>query len=91
MAKEIRRSVEELYQRIRDHAQARIPCRAMDPELWFTDDLAGQRVAAAWCRLCPVRRECREAGRRLQATHGVWGGEAPRDRRRAGHIFPTAQ
>jgi WhiB family redox-sensing transcriptional regulator len=81
--------VESLYHRMLQHAQERIPCRAMDPELWFTTDFAQQQTAATYCARCPVWAECRSAGRLLQATHGVWGGESPRERRRAGYIGRT--
>ena len=80
------RGVETFYQQLIQHARQRIPCRTMDSELWFTSDFARQREAASHCAVCPIRSECRAAGRLLQATHGVWGGENPRERRRAGYI-----
>jgi hypothetical protein len=79
-------NVESLYQRILQHPPDRIPCRDMDPELWFATEFAQQQAAASYCATCPVWAECRTTGRLLQATHGVWGGEGPRERRRAGYI-----
>lgn len=73
-----------------------VPCQrpGVDPEDWFpvvevdgvTPEAAIRHLeerAAALCAGCPVRESCLAAG--LHESYGVWGGEAPhqrRDRRR---------
>lgn len=46
-----------------------------DPDLWFPErgDLRSIRKAAAICAMCPVREQCRAAGK--YEAHGVWAGE----------------
>lgn len=74
-----------------------IPCQRpdADPEAWFpvieTEGITPEaaireleETAAALCAGCPIRETCLING--LTEPHGVWGGEAPhqrRDRRRA--------
>lgn len=62
----------------REHAK----CRGMDPDLFFPGmgDRRGTHRALAVCAACPVRDECLEEG--LHERYGVWGGMAPRQRRR---------
>lgn len=52
-----------------------IPCRADDPELWFSDDQAGVDRAQRLCRGCPLRAECLAAAVQRGEPCGVWGGE----------------
>ncbi|MEV8097716.1 WhiB family transcriptional regulator [Kitasatospora sp. NPDC085879] len=79
-------TAESLRDLVLTYPADRIPCLTRGGELWFSRLAADQRRAAAWCQSCPVARSCRAAGRVLRTPYGVWGGELPRDRRRAGYL-----
>lgn len=70
----------------RSHAACRGYAAHIDP--WDADP--GDRVvsptAAAFCKQCPVRRECLLEGLRSDkmngdVAYGVWGGLSPKERR----------
>ncbi|MFD8404633.1 WhiB family transcriptional regulator [Streptomyces anulatus] len=52
---------------------------APDPDLWFSNGYAGDK-AKKICGTCPVRTQCEDHARTLEAAdcrtfrHGVWGG-----------------
>jgi len=52
-----------------------IPCRALDPELWFAEQSAQVEQAKALCRECPVRAGCLAGAIERAEPWGVWGGE----------------
>ncbi|NMM93922.1 WhiB family transcriptional regulator [Bifidobacterium oedipodis] len=58
----------------REHAN----CRGVDTELFFSKKAADKRMAARFCRECPVRRQCGEYAdtHRFEgySTCGMWGG-----------------
>lgn len=59
-----------------DHWMERAACKDHpDPEAFFPDRFDSPRRALACCERCPVTRECRDHGRRIRASVGVWGGE----------------
>ena len=75
-----------------DAAPGSIPCQrpGVDPEDWFpvltTDGVTPEAAirnledrAAALCAGCPLREQCLVDG--LSEDFGVWGGEAPHQRR----------
>ena len=64
----------------------RAACLSVHPEVMFPHerDAAGVDRAKAVCNPCPVKAECLAASRRLEATHGIWGGLTPDERRRHG-------
>lgn len=51
-------------------------CRGSDPEAPFADPGSPRQRAfvAAYCRHCPVRKECLEFGLRRGVGYGVYGG-----------------
>jgi len=56
------------------------PCRTMDSDLWFSEDMADRRTAKAMCQhRCPLLAQCREyAAKHFWGRHVVIAGwEAP--------------
>lgn len=63
-----------------------VPCRTGDAYVtaaWTADGDDEQRVAAAACSPCPVKRECRRFGLAWPDLPGVYGGRTERERQRA--------
>jgi hypothetical protein len=54
-------------------------CRGMDANVFFPAPGQMATLAKEVCAECPVQAECADAGR--NEVHGIWGGQAPRDRR----------
>jgi WhiB family redox-sensing transcriptional regulator len=54
---------------------AQLPCRAFDPDLWFSDAPAELELAKSLCGDCPVRMECLAGALDRAEPWGVWGGE----------------
>lgn len=52
-----------------------LPCHAVDPELFFSDDPAVIEQAKVLCHGCSLRQECLTGALERQEPHGVWGGE----------------
>lgn len=80
-----------------------LPCRLVDPELFFAESPADVEAAKALCRDCPVREICLAGALDRREPWGVWGGELfiagvvvarkrPRGRPRKDHVedFPAA-
>ncbi len=59
---------------------SRALCRTTDPDGLFVRG-AAQREAAAFCRRCPVMRECGAEALDNRVEFGVWGGMTERQRR----------
>jgi WhiB family transcriptional regulator, redox-sensing transcriptional regulator len=52
-----------------------LPCRSLDPDLWFSESPAELELAKSLCAKCPVRAECLAGAVERQEPWGVWGGE----------------
>ena len=52
-----------------------LPCRQVDPELFFAEVPADVEEAKALCRNCPVREACLAGALQRREPWGVWGGE----------------
>ena len=52
-----------------------LPCRSVDPEIFFAESQAEVERAKAVCHTCPVRQECLMAAVERREPWGVWGGE----------------
>ena len=52
-----------------------LPCRQVDPELFFAEVPADVEEAKALCRNCPVREACLAGALERREPWGVWGGE----------------
>jgi WhiB family redox-sensing transcriptional regulator len=52
-----------------------LPCRVLDPELWFAESPADVEQAKALCQQCPVRETCLASALERREPWGVWGGE----------------
>jgi WhiB family redox-sensing transcriptional regulator len=58
-----------------DPAEAELPCRVYEAELWFAETPADVEHAKSLCRTCPVREECLAGAVERREPWGVWGGE----------------
>jgi WhiB family redox-sensing transcriptional regulator len=58
---------------LREHVV--LPCRRVDPELFFSDRLVQIEWAKAVCQPCPVRADCLTVAIRRGESQSVWGGE----------------
>ncbi len=63
-------------------------CRGLNPNLFFPErgDVAAE--ARAVCAECPVQAECRQYAIDNGERAGVWGGLAPKARKRTGQQGP---
>ena len=52
-----------------------LPCRLVDPELFFAESPADVEEAKALCRDCPVLEECLAGALARREPWGVWGGQ----------------
>lgn len=53
----------------------------VDPDLFFPDEVAGEHIATAVCRTCPVKDDCGEWAVNTGQQHGVWGAMTTRQMR----------
>lgn len=51
-----------------------LPCRTVDPELFFSTDPTERQYAASLCRPCPIRLACISHALDNAEPGGVWGG-----------------
>lgn len=70
-----------------DDWRARAACRNVDANLFFPagstgSALAQLQAAKAFCRACPVQRDCLEFALATNQEDGVWGGTDETERRR---------
>lgn len=54
---------------------ADLPCRAQDPDLWFSESPRQLHMAKTFCAECPARTACLAGAIRRREPWGVWGGE----------------
>lgn len=52
-----------------------LPCRLVDPELFFAEQPADVEYAKSLCRECPVQVECLSGALDRNEPWGVWGGQ----------------
>jgi len=52
-----------------------LPCRLVDPEVFFAEQPADVEYAKALCRECPVQEVCLEGALERREPWGVWGGQ----------------
>lgn len=70
-----------------DDWRALAACRSVDANLFFPAGstgpaLAQVHAAKAFCRSCPVQRDCLEFALQTNQEDGVWGGKDETERRR---------
>ena len=53
----------------------KLPCRQVDPEVFFAESPADVEAAKALCKDCPVVAECLAGALERREPWGVWGGE----------------
>lgn len=58
-----------------ERAIDRLPCRLVDPELFFAESPADVETAKALCVECPVKAQCLAGALERREPWGVWGGE----------------
>lgn len=54
---------------------SKLPCRRVDPEVFFAETPADVESAKALCRDCPVQAICLAGALERREPWGVWGGE----------------
>jgi WhiB family transcriptional regulator, redox-sensing transcriptional regulator len=59
----------------RDIAPDELPCRLVDPELFFAEQPADVEYAKSLCRDCPVQAACLSGALERHEPWGVWGGQ----------------
>jgi len=52
-----------------------LPCRRVDPEVFFAESPADVEAAKLLCVDCPLRQACLEGALDRREPWGVWGGE----------------
>ena len=52
-----------------------LPCRLVDPDLFFAESPADVEAAKALCMECPIRQRCLAGALERREPWGVWGGE----------------
>lgn len=52
-----------------------LPCRNLDPDLWFSELPTELELAKSLCGKCPVRQDCLAGAVEREEPWGVWGGE----------------
>lgn len=52
-----------------------LPCRLVDPEVFFAETPADVENAKALCLDCPLQAACLEGALERREPWGVWGGE----------------
>lgn len=52
-----------------------LPCRQVDPELFFAERPADVEYAKSLCRTCPVQESCLAGAVQREEPLGVWGGQ----------------
>jgi WhiB family redox-sensing transcriptional regulator len=57
-------------------------CRGANADLFFPERGASTRPAKAICAACSVQAECLEYALASGERHGIFGGKAPRERRK---------
>lgn len=67
---------------------AQASCKDYDSAVFFPEntDNTTYKQAKAICADCPVRLECLEYACRNAIVDGLWGGLAPKERRRAANV-----
>lgn len=61
--------------RLREHHEQVLPCRRVDPEVFFAESPADVESAKALCLDCPLREVCLAGALERREPWGVWGGE----------------
>lgn len=55
--------------------ESSLPCRVLDPELWFAESPGDVEYAKELCLDCPVQALCLSGALDRREPWGVWGGE----------------
>lgn len=56
-------------------ADDELPCRVVDPEVFFAERPADVEYAKSLCRDCPVQESCLAGALERHEPWGVWGGQ----------------
>lgn len=64
-------------------------CAQTDPELFFPEKGGSTKAAKKVCAACPVAEQCLDYALREGERIGIWGGRAPRERRRMAGFQPS--
>ena len=54
---------------------AELPCRLVDPDLFFAEAPADVEAAKALCLECPIQQACLAGALKRREPWGVWGGQ----------------
>lgn len=64
-----------LVQSLTASQAARLPCRRVDPDIFFAEAPVDVEAAKALCQDCPIRTACLAGALERREPWGVWGGE----------------
>lgn len=53
----------------------RLPCRQVDPEVFFAERPADVEYAKSLCQKCPIQQSCLAGALQRAEPWGVWGGQ----------------
>ncbi len=65
--------------------QTQAACRGMDSALWFPEPSQLATEAKRICATCAVSGPCGDYAEANRESHGVWGGQTPKERGRGRH------
>lgn len=68
-------SLDGLHEAAGQVDREQLPCRVLDPELWFADTPADVEYAKGLCGQCPVRELCLAGAVQRREPWGIWGGQ----------------
>jgi WhiB family redox-sensing transcriptional regulator len=69
------RVAEDLLDPLSKNCPDDIPCRVLDPDLWFAESPTDLDRAKQLCQDCPARLACLSGALERREPWGVWGGE----------------
>jgi hypothetical protein len=58
-----------------------LPCRSVDPEIFFSKSSSDREAAKALCQGCPIKQACAQYALDHRDVKGVWGGTTAAGRR----------
>ena len=80
ISKEARQAYQRLADAVSNYGEP--ACAQSDPEEWFPEKGGSYGHARKVCGQCPLKDPCLQFALLNNEAHGIWGGVAPRTRRK---------